>query len=192
MQARVFAPILLFLATGVLGWLLIWRAPDDPISALSDEPEPEPELAAPAVRSAPPVKTVPKPEPPPPQPVDPPPQVATERVEPVQPLPPQEPPSPPQQLEEEEPPDPQAVLVLPDHMQEKTEAEKRKYYSDLKRHHEGMLEFARKHVEDLESSDAPDDIQRADYLRRQIGHAEAQVEVLEDYLAEHPDVVRGH
>ncbi|MDD9942229.1 MAG: hypothetical protein OXU20_14380 [Myxococcales bacterium] len=62
MNARVLVPALFVLA-GALGWLLLWNTPGDPRERRSKVPEPEPQLIAPTVRAAPPVKPVARPEP---------------------------------------------------------------------------------------------------------------------------------
>lgn len=178
-------PLLLFAFAGALGWVLVFsspgRAPEREAAPLEDEAS-EPHAALPV---APPVASaVPRtPSPKPPEP--------TSRA-PAPPPPPQpeepsvQPPRRPEPPEEPEP-DPRAVLELPEHLQDKSEAEKRAYFENLKGHHEGMMAYARERVEQLLDSEDPDQRAEGFRLRRDLSDAQDQLDLIDDYLRKHPE-----
>lgn len=78
-------------------------------------------------------------------------------------------------------PDLDEVPELPEHLQNASASERRRYQEELLAHHEGMLEFARDNLKQLEEGDGTvADIER---LRTGIAEAEAKTVALREHLA---------
>ena len=159
----------LLLATVILGWVLVFS---DPSAAPRARPAPEPAEAPVELEPA-------QPEPPAAQPQPAP--LPQERVA-RNVAPPDDDPIEPQVVDEEpvdeEPPDPEVALELPPHLENAGPDQQRRYFEELKHHHETLLAQARRDLEKLSEQDTDT---RA-HLLQMIEAGQAQLDLIVEHL----------